>query len=179
MRSFRISVSAFFVLLMVLGSAHLLADAHENCGSGHHMKGEECELDLTDKKKEKLHKLKIDHQKKMIDFSSKMKKLELGIKEEMLKDSPGKDAIMEHVDKMMDVKHNMKKARIEMIFDARKIMPEDKWKLFIRHHMKHGCHGKDERCEHGSRMKMGRKGRAGEKGKDGHCGMGLKEGCGK
>ncbi len=95
----------------------------------------------------------------MIDLKAELRKLELGMKEEMMKDSPGKNSMMKHVDKMMDLKGRMKKARVEMMFEARKIMPEDKWKMFIRHHMKRGMHGKGDRM--GCCGDMGMKGRSG------------------
>ena len=169
MKNYKIVLVSLFVLVMLAGSAQLMARGAERRGMGagycdpgctmHGMGKAGYGLDLTEEQMDKLHALKIEHEKKMIDLKAEMKKLELGMKEEMMKDSPSKNDMMKHVDKMMELKGKAKRAKLEMIFDAKKIMPDDKWKMFVRHHMMKEKYGRGERM--GCCSGMGMKGHSG------------------
>ncbi len=188
MKNYSTMALVSLLVLILAGSAGVMALTPEHCGMGTEgyvpgrmegMAKQDCGLGLTEEQMEKLHALKLEHQKKMIDLKAEMKKLELGMQEEMMK-APDRESMMKHVDKMMELKVRMKKARIKMIFDAKKIMPEDKWKILLRHHM-----GRD-RHEMGRSMGCGGmvKGRHKKYGghhetKRDHCNMKMKERYGK
>ncbi|MBD3179461.1 MAG: hypothetical protein GF417_07520 [Candidatus Latescibacteria bacterium] len=182
MKNYRIFVMALFVLVMMAVAAPVTAltpddcsagsaECSPGCHAGEKEHGSECgcDLDLNDEQKDKLHKLKIEYEKDMIDMKAELKKLELGMKEEMMKESPDKNSMMKHVDRVFEIRGKMKKGWLDMVFDAKKIVPADKWKGFIRCQMMHRRHPWEYARARRARMM-----------KDHGCGAhtGMKKGCG-
>jgi hypothetical protein len=102
-----------------------------------------------------LQKLKLKNEQNVIDLKAKIKKIHLNMKMELLNDNPDVKSLEELADKLALAKGELHKNSIRLLFEAKKVLPEKEWKLFLKRHMNMGC-GMGDCSNHG--MNDGRRG---------------------
>lgn len=106
-----------------------------------------------------LHKLKLENERELVDLRAKIKKIEIDMKAEIMGENPDAEDLEKLAGKMASAKGELHKRKIRFLFEAKKVLPEKEWKLFLRKHIKHGM-GYHKMC--------GKRGEAAGKGCCGH-----------
>ena len=97
---------------------------------------------------DELQKLKLKNEQNVIDLKAKIKKIHLKMKMELLNDNPNVKSLEELADKLALAKGELHKNKIRFLFEAKKVLPEKEWKLFLKRHMNMGC-GMGDCSNHG------------------------------
>ena len=93
----------------------------------HRMEG----LNLNDEQKAKIAELRVKNQIEMVELRAEVKKLQLMIKQELMKPEPSKKQILALVDKINAVKEKIATKRVEHLFKVKSILTPEQWKLFV------------------------------------------------
>jgi len=92
-----------------------------------------------------LHKLKLENERDLVDLRAKIKKIHIEMKAEMMDENPKADNLEKLAGKMALAKGELHKRKIRFLFEAKKVLPEKEWKLFLKKHMRHGM-GNHQMC---------------------------------
>ncbi len=86
-------------------------------------------LNLTDKQKEEIAKIKTEAQIKTVDLRSEIQKARLQIKEEMLKANPSKTTIKKLADKITELQGKIKDIHIDQAFKVYNLLDDNQKKI--------------------------------------------------
>lgn len=173
----RITIAVAVIVSVMLFSGMLLAQEqkeHKELKCKATCKGM-MGLNLDEAQLEQLHELKYDLKMAAIDLKAELKKLRLQMKRELMKDEPSKKEVDRLVSEIGTIRTKMQKLRIDHLFEAKKILKPEQWKMFIKHHgMMHGRRGMAGCCPGG---RDGRMQRRMHRGCGPECTHGLGHGC--
>ncbi len=116
-----------FVALLAFSPSKSFADSEENFCDQPKLKHIVKELNLTDKQKDELSKIRSEHQKKIIDFKADLQKLRIDLKDEMKKTNLDESKILSISSKISDLQAKIKESRMKMWLDSYKLL-DDKQK---------------------------------------------------
>lgn len=85
------------------------------------------EIGLTDEQQKTLEKNFFEHLEKAIDLKAKVEKEELKLRELLDQDKLNEKEILNQVDKLLDARKGMEKARAELFLKVRMILQPDQW----------------------------------------------------
>ena len=80
---------------------------------------------LTDEQRDKIQDIKNDYAKKNIDIRAEVEKMELDFHDMMIADNPSEKGLLNLVEKIGDLKTEIKKNQIKMTFDIRDLLTEE------------------------------------------------------
>jgi len=113
-------------------------------------------LELTDDQEAKLAEMRVKNQIEMVDLKAQIKKLNLKIKQELMKDNPSKKEILALVDKINSIKARMAEKRVEHLFAMKGILTPEQWhKVALRFPAFHRG-GMGRKCAGGCRGMRGK-----------------------
>lgn len=158
MNRYRSVLTVFAVFMLI--SVSLAAQCKMSAPKGGHDCKATCMQGLNEEQMEKMEKLHLHHQQEIVDIDAGIKKANLKIREEFMSDAPDMKTLEGLVEKLTALKGKKQKSKIGMMLEAKKIMPAEHWKIFVKNHF-------DGSCSH---AKCGSKGMRGGSG----CGKGMK-----
>ena len=92
-------------------------------------------MGLDSKQAAELYKLKLKNKQDAIDLEAKIKKIHLKMKAEFLDNDPDIKNLEGLAEKLALAKGELHKNKIKFLFDAKKVLSEKEWKLFLNKHM--------------------------------------------
>jgi len=122
---------AVSMVALILVIVPLMLVAQEKKGQ-EKMRGGQLELD--EKTREVIANLKIEHRIKVIDLRAEIMKLRLQIKQEWMSEKPSQDKLNKLTQQIGDLRTEIQKSRIDFLFEAKKNLTDEQWKIFLRHH---------------------------------------------
>ncbi|MBN1886190.1 MAG: periplasmic heavy metal sensor [Candidatus Krumholzibacteriota bacterium] len=170
---------------ILLTTALMLAAAPLAAQHRMHDEGGSCAMPALELKADQetaMEKLRVEHRMTMIDLEAAAEKLRIGMRAALAADRPDAEKLGKMNAKLAATREKIGMARIDHMLAVRKILDDEQWKIFVKHHrMGDGMRGRN--CRDGSGMH--RPGRAGgekrgcgdgdgtgRRGGDGHCGAG-------
>lgn len=100
-------------------------------------------LNLTDAQAEQFKKLRLDHQRKMLQNRNKLSEARLDLKALYLADKPDRGAIEKALKAISDLQHQQKLAMVEHWFAVNALLSPEQQKLWKEHAGRIGPGGKD------------------------------------
>ncbi|MDZ7861042.1 MAG: periplasmic heavy metal sensor [Candidatus Krumholzibacteriota bacterium] len=143
MRTFKL-----FMIVLVLTAfvvSPLMADESKNCYRRADRDRSCLMAGLDSEHASALHKLKLENERELVDLKAEIKKIKLDMKAEMINETPEAEKLEKLAGKMASAKGELHKKRIRFLFEAKKVLPEKEWKLFLRKHIRHGM-GNNQMC---------------------------------
>ncbi len=92
---------------------------------------------LTDEQRDNIQNIKNDYAKKNIDIKADMEKMELDFHDMMNNDNPSEKGLLNLVEKIGDLKTEIKKNQIKMTFDIRDLLTEEQREMMKKMPMHH------------------------------------------
>jgi len=153
------AIKLFLVLLVltVFVISPLMAEGYKGGCKDSAQKNNCKMMGLNSEHAAELQKLKLKSEQSEIDLKAKIKKIHLSMKMEMMENDPKIGTIEKLSDKLALAKGELHKNKIRFIFDAKKVLPDKEWKLFLKKHMQMGC-GMEDCNKRGTGMHGGRQG---------------------
>lgn len=134
---------------LILAAAPLAAQhrMHRSTPAKASEAGEHCmmpALDLSAEQETAMEKLRLEHRKEMIDLRAAVQKARLGMEEALLADALDEGALKKTADRLTKARGGIEAARIDHLLAVRKVLDDDQWKIFVRHHARGGeRHGRE------------------------------------
>ena len=138
------------VTLVVLIAAFISPLAFSQPGEGWNMKRLESKLNLTDAQKDQIEKLRLDHQKAMVDLKAKLEKAMIESREVISKDDFSRSEYLAAHNKMAKLREDIQLASANHRMDVLDLMSKDQRKILA-----------EERKFEKRQNKSGKKGRGG------------------
>ena len=111
---------------------------------------------LDDEQREKLENLMMDHRLNTIDLRAEVQKLRLMMKKEFLKSEPSRKELDKLTDEISAIQKKLQKGRVEHILNVKKILTDDQFRSFLKHHRWEGERRMGKRSMGIHRMMRGR-----------------------
>lgn len=99
-------------------------------------------LDLTEAQQENIEKLRIDHQKKMVDLRASLEKEQIAMKELLGKDDLNRSVYVAQQDKLAAARDKIQKAMANHQMDIYEQLNADQKKIWRENHRRRGNDGK-------------------------------------
>lgn len=116
-------------MLAILIAAFLSQLAFSQSGTGWNLKRLESKLNLTDAQKNQIEKLRLDHQKAMVDLKAKLEKAKIESKEVMSKDDFTRSEYLDAHNKMVKLREDIQLAAANHRMDVLELMNKDQRKI--------------------------------------------------
>lgn len=117
------------VMLAVLIAAFISPLAFSQRGEGWNLKRLESKINLTDAQKDQIEKLRLDHQKAMIDLKAKLEKARIESREVMSKDDFSRSEYLAAHNKMAKFREDIQLAAANHRMDVLDLMNKDQRKI--------------------------------------------------
>ncbi|RKZ08983.1 hypothetical protein DRQ05_00530 [bacterium] len=88
-------------------------------------------LNLNEDQKAKIAELKVNHQMDVVEPRAKVKKLNLMLRQELMKAEPSRKNIDSILGKIGDVKALLAKKKIDHLFELKKVLTPEQWKKLV------------------------------------------------
>ena len=116
-------------MLAVVLIAFLSPLAFSQPGEGWNLKRLESKLNLTDTQKDQIEKLRLDHQKAMVDLKAKLEKARIESREVMSKDDFSRSEYLAAHNKMVKLREDIQLAAANHRMDVLELMNKDQRKI--------------------------------------------------
>ncbi len=116
-----------FVALLAFSPAKSFAEQDDNFNDQPKLKHIVKELNLTDKQKDELSKIRSEYQKKIIDLKADQQKLRIDLKNEIINMNLDESKILSISSKISDLQAKIKESRMKMWLESYKLL-DDKQK---------------------------------------------------
>ena len=116
-------------VFVVLISAFVCPLAISQPANGWNMKRLESKLNLTDTQKDQIEKLRLDHQKAMVDLKAKLEKARIESREVMSKDDFSRSEYLAAHNKMVKLREDIQLAAANHRMDVLELMNKDQRKI--------------------------------------------------
>ena len=119
-------------MLVVLSIAFLSPLTFSQPGEGWNLKRLESQLNLTDGQKDQVEKLRIEHQKSMVDLKAKLEKTRIELSEVMNKDDFTRSEYLAAHNKMTKFREDIQLAAANHRMDILDLMNKDQRKILAK-----------------------------------------------
>ena len=119
-------------MLAILIAAFLSPLTFSQSGDGWNLKRLESKLNLTDAQKNQIEKLRLDHQKAMVDLKANLEKAKIESKEVMSKDDFTRSEYLAAHNKMVKLREDIQLAAANHRMDVLELMNKDQRKILAQ-----------------------------------------------
>lgn len=116
-------------ILSLLVAVFVSSAAFSQYGEGWHLKKLESKLNLTDTQKDQIQKLRLNHQKDMIDLKAKLQKARIESREVMSKENFTRDEYLAAQNKIMKLREEIHLAAANHRMDVLDLMNKEQRKI--------------------------------------------------
>ena len=119
-------------MLAILIAAFLFPLTFSQSGAGWNLKRIESKLNLTDAQKDQIEKLRLDHQKAMVDLKANLEKARIESREVMSKDDFTRSEYLTTHNKMVKLREDIQLAAAKHRMDVLELMNKDQRKILAQ-----------------------------------------------
>lgn len=115
------------------------------------------ELELSDQQKDDIHSIRVDTHKRLVDYKADLEKSKIEMKELWYDGTPSESQVNKLIDRISDIKTEMKKVQASAKIKTMSVLSEDQQKELREMRMERKCSGKHHRGyskDRGGRMQQ-------------------------